>query len=149
MAFDRTAPADLLALKTEVATDPLVMGYAGAGNTTQLLNLLNDGAANVGGETIAVDLTVDVLLDVLDAGDYASSPVGVGGRGYTDMLVQYGSSTGASLEPYRAKFRSLYQANSSTVQALDALVRKLSRAEVLFGAGTLISRADWFAARDS
>jgi hypothetical protein len=150
MAFDRTDPADLSALKSEVNTDPIGMGYAAVLNSTaQLLQLLNDGANNVGGETVATELTAEVLLSVIDWDDYASNPVGVGGRGLTDNLIAYGSLTGVSLEQWRATVRAAYQPNSNTVQALDALVRTLSRAEVLFGAGTTITRDDWFAARDS
>ena len=43
----------------------------------------------------------------------------------------------------------LFAANSATVTALDAQNVTLSRAEVLFGQGTTITKDDWYAARDS
>ncbi len=52
MSFDRNNPADVLALNTEVFTDPAGMGYTPAdGDTGKLLDLLNLPANNVGGQT--------------------------------------------------------------------------------------------------
>ena len=50
---------------------------------------------------------------------------------------------------YKVRWRGMFAANSETVVALDAQTSPLSRAEVLFGQGTVISKSDWFAARDS
>ncbi len=53
--FDAANPADLAALKSEVNTDPISMGYAAVINQTQpLLKLLNEPENNVGSETIGV-----------------------------------------------------------------------------------------------
>ena len=147
--FDRTDPADLLSLKTEVNTDPIAMGYAAAINSTaQLLKLLNDPANNVGGETTNVELTAEVLLDVIDTADFASNQVDQGERDWIKMCFDYALS-GISIEKYRAKIQGIFQVNSQTNQNINNLTRPLSRGEVLFGAGTVISRDDWIAARDS
>ena len=64
------------------------------------------------------------------------------------MLVEM-VGAGLDISPYKLKFRSLFAANSSTVIALDAQTIELSRAEVLFGVDTVLSKEDWAAARDS
>ena len=149
MVFDRTNPADLLTLKTEVNTDPIAMGYAAAINSTsQLLKLLNDPDNNIGGETTNVELTAEVLLDVIDTGDFASNQVDQGERDWIKMCFEY-ALQGISIEKYRAKIQGIFQANSTTNTNINNLTRVLSRAEVLFGAGTTIVRDDWIAARDS
>lgn len=148
--FDRTDPADLAALKSEVNTDPIGMDYASVINVTaQLLKKLNDPAENVGGETIAQELTPAVLLDVIDTGEFSGPQVDQGERDLLLMMFAADMFGAVSLETNRAKIKSLFQSNGSTNNAIDALTRPLSRAEVLFGAGTVISRQDWIAARDS
>ena len=63
MAFDNTNAADLLALKTEQATDPIGMGYAAVdGQTKQTLDLFNDPLLNVGLDDIDETLTPALLL---------------------------------------------------------------------------------------
>lgn len=154
MAFDRGNPADLLALKTEVNTDPIGMGYAAQlNNTAQLLKLLNDPANNVGGDTSDRVFDSLSLLDALEPGDLEAQQTNAHAAAYTQILVAQ-FNLGDGIEAYKAKWRSMFQANSATVIALDAQVRLLSRAEVLFDAPTftdftVISREDWAAARDS
>jgi len=150
MAFDVNNPADLAALKSEVNTDPTSMGYAAVVNqTTLLLKLLNDPANNVGGETAATPLTPKVLLDVVDGAEYAGNQVAEG-RGLFDLFAGLiNSDPEFDLEQYRTKIKDIFPTNGPTNAAIDALTSALSRAEVLFGQGTVISRNDWFAARDS
>src|SRR5210317_988792 len=105
MMFDRTNQADLTALKTEVQTDPIAMNYAAAVNSTaQLLKLLNDPDNNVGGGTTNVELTAEVLLDVIDTGDFASNQVDQGERDWIKMCFDY-ALQGISIEKYRAKIQ--------------------------------------------
>ena len=153
MAFDRNDPADLLALQTEVNTDPIAMGYAAVVDVTaQLLKLLNDPANNTGdgspGQETEVSRPFDVfaMMDALAPADYDAQQTVTGAPNYVHTLVELGAYS--SIEPYREKFRALFAANSATVTALDAQVRAISRAEALFGVDTEISREDWFAARD-
>ena len=144
MAFDRTNPADLAALKTEVNTDPITMGYDPTGSTAQLLKLLNDPAENLGGETAARVFDISALLDALDPADLDAQQTNAHAAQWINTIVQNGDT-----EPYKNKFRDLFAANSATVTALDAQVSALSRGEVLFGQATNITREDWFAARAS
>ena len=149
MSFNINDPADLLALKNEVNNDPASMGYAAVvDNTSQLLKLLDDPDNNVGGETIEVELTAEVLLDVIDTSDFASNQVDQGERDWIKMCFDYALS-GVPIEKYRSKIKGIFQSNSTTNSNIDALLRNLSRAEVLFGAGVSISRSDWIAARNS
>ena len=151
MAFDRNDAADLLALKTEVNTDPIGMGYDPAGNTTQLLKLLNDPASNVGGDMVAGDITPRIMLrDVIDPGDL--TPGGQFEQGeleFVKMVMEISQLPDDDLSEMRTKLEAVFPANTTTGAAFRALSRAISRAEALFGVDTVISRDDWFAARDS
>lgn len=147
MLFDRTDPADLLALKTEVTTDPIGMGYDPLGPTQQILKLLNDPSLNVGGEMQSRPFDVPAMLDALVPSDFDAQQTVTDAATYVHILVEYAAY--GDIEQYRSKFVDLFAANSATVTALNAQTTPLSRAEVLFGAGTVIARDDWFAARDS
>jgi len=146
--FDQTNPAHLLTLKTEVNDDPIGMGYSEVVNvTSRLLAMLNEPEQNVGGENTSIELTVDALFDAVDPADLDGPQVSQGER---DLLLSLmARDLSLSLEHRRAQIRDWFRTNSTTVDNLDAMVRLLSRAEVLFGAGTVISKADWLAARDS
>jgi hypothetical protein len=151
MAFDRNDPADLAALKSEVETDPIGMGYAAQlSNTAQLLKLLNEPANNVGGETGNRVFDYAALLDALDPNELdAQQTEGGAGDYIVALMALSGAGRVQDLEPWKQKFRGMFSANGATVTALDAQTSPLSRAEVLFGQGTIITREDWFAARDS
>jgi len=146
--FDQANPAHLLTLKTEVATDPIGMGYSGVINvTSRLLAMINDPDQNVGAENTSVELTVDALFDAVNPADLDGPQVSQGER---DLLLSLmARDLSLSLEHRRTQIRAWFRTNSTTVDNLDAMVRLLSRAEVLFGAGTTISKANWLAARDS
>ena len=146
MAFDRSSAADKAALKSEVETDPIAMGYP-LPQPAQIIKLINDPADNVGGETTTDELTVALLLDVVDMADFDHPAVSDGERRFIESFLN--RELGENIDRWRVKIRSAFQANSGTSQAINALVRPLSRAEVLFGEGTVLVREDWFAARDS
>lgn len=148
MAFDKNNPADLAALKTEVTTDPIGMGYAAVIEQTQpLLKLLNDADNNVGGDTAARPFDVLAMLDALDPTDFDAQQTAAGAANFTHTLVDLAGYE--DISPYKAKWASMFAGNSATVTALNAQTAPLSRAEVLFGQGTTITRDDWIAARDS
>lgn len=148
MAFDRTDPADLLALKNEVNNDPIGMGYAAiVDQTALLLKLLNDPDNNVNNDTAARDFTAQALLDALDPRELDSAQTEGGAAQYAHMLIELAAYS--DISSYKTKFRGMFAGNSATVTALDAQTKDLSRAEVLFGTDTTISRDDWIAARDS
>jgi len=148
--FDVTDPADLLALKTEVNTDPIGMGYDVNANVTTLMRLLNDPANNVGGETTGQTFTPRLMLDVLEPNDLTvGGQFTEGEQTWVRLLMESTASLDDDIEAYRAKFISVFPANAPTVTNLNARLRTLSRAEVLFGEDTVLSNQDWFAARDS
>ena len=72
-----------------------------------------------------------------------------GEQTWIKLMMEGTASLDDDIEEFRAKFISLFPAQSGTVAALAAKIRDLSRAEVLFGEGTTLSNQDWFAARDS
>ena len=150
MSFDRSDPADLLALKTEVNSDPIGMGYDATGPTKAILDLLNEPASNVGGETTGEDLTVNLLLAAIDPNELT-----VGGQftegelAWLKLVVESTQSPEENIEQHRAKITALFQPSDQTRVDLEAQSRAMSRAEVRFGIGTNISRQDWFSARDS
>jgi len=150
MSFDVNDAADLLALKTEVNDDPISMGYASVVDITQqLLKLLNDPANNVNSDVADRVFTAESMMDALDPTDYDAQQTVAGTPDYVHTLVEMGGSAGIDISTYKAKFRSMFAVNSGTVVALDAQTSPLSRAEVLFGQGTTLTRNDWIAARSS
>lgn len=146
--FDRNDPADLASLKSEAETDPIAMGYDINGPTQKLLQQFNEAALNVNGDVAARDFDSTSMLDALEPVDFDAQQTSAGADVYTHILVEH-TNTGNSIEPYKAKWRGLFAGQSDTVAALDAQTSPLSRGEVLYGQGTIISREDWFAARDS
>ena len=148
MAFDVNDPVDLLALNNEVNNDPLALGYNPDANVNTLLGLLNDPDNNTGGETANQKLTPRVLLSQVVLSDYDSNQVTDGERRYIEAFFNR-QNLDEEIEEFREKIRNAFKTNSTTVANIDALVRQLSRAEVLFGAETKISKSDWIAARDS
>jgi len=79
-------------------------------------------------------------MDALDPADYESPQAGTKAAEYTHMLLELAAYE--SIETYKSKWRAQFAGNSATVIALDAQSRRLSRAEVLFGNGTVISEND-------
>ena len=153
MAFDRDNPTDLATLKNEVSGDPAAMDYAGkaAGgqNTDDLLRMLNTASENVGGENInrpTEELDIPDLAEVIDSSEYAA--LSEYDKEWVKMFIDRPAAE--LLKPYQAKFLAIFGAGSATRTAALALRSKpATRAEVLFGVNTVISRQDWFAARDS
>ena len=153
MPFDRNDPADLLALKNEVELDPIAMGYAAVvDQTTQLLKLLNDPASNVGGDTAQGDLTPRVLWELAAANPDDFTPHGQFSEGdqfVMQQLFEISNNLDDDLNWARSLISNIFPANDGFRIALEALSKPLSRAEVLFGEDTVLSREDWLAARDS
>ncbi len=148
MAFDVTNPADLLTLKTEQATDPIGMGYAAVdGSTKRTLALFNDGELNVGGQTTG-SLTVRGLCGAVDPDEMSAQQVDSGKLRYVHAMM--GQPLSEDISEFLPQLLVVFdQGGANTTAALNAALRRLSRAEILFGDGTVISKTDWFAARDS
>ena len=150
MAFDVNNPADLTALKNEVANDPAGMGYDVNANETELLALLNDVANNTTPETGVPTLTADSLMSVLWTETTATQlEFSLG------LLFSMSGDPGADISRHRASI--IAQANVGLTNAIEALSRDFNRAEVLFSTTDAngideyvnISASDWHAARDS
>lgn len=146
MAFDRSDTADLAALKSEVETDPISMGYP-LNNPNQIIKIINDPDDNVGNDQVAEDLTTGNLLANIVPSDMEDPQFTEGERTYIHSFTVRGFEE--VIEAYRTKIRDMFQSASQTVANLDAMQRTLSRAEVLFGEGTVLVRDDWYAARNS
>ena len=148
MPFDVTDPADLLALQSEINTDPAAVGYVPYLDATNtLLDLLNNPAHNPGSPTInrpieELDIP-DVAGAIVDAEYGALSEYG---KVWVTMLINRPAEE--ALLPYRDKFLDLFNAQSTTRANVQALRVKLaSRAETLFGVNTVITRPELIAAR--
>jgi len=147
MSFDRTNQAHLTALRSEVFTDPIGMGYVANGPTAALLDLLNNPSKNVGGQTInrpVDELQIPELSAVIDPTEY--SALSAYDKEWVKMFITRPSDE--QLKMYQAKILQLFNAQSTTRAAFLALrVKAASRAEILFGVNTVISGPDWFMAR--
>jgi len=150
MAFDRTDAADLAALKSEVTNDPTGMDYAAvSGQTKPLLELLNDPDKNISNDTInrpTEELDIPDIAAVIDEDEFAA--LSEYDKVWVTMFINRPAEE--MLKPFQSKFLEVFPNGSTTRTAALALREKdASRAEVLFGVNTVISREDWFAARDS
>lgn len=156
MAFDRTNPTDLAALKSEVNTDPIAMGYNATGPTDAILALLNDPLSNVGLETGTPPLTLGDFFDILARETATSTQFEFNAANIFAMAGSEGPET--DISDFRdAILNGAGMGDNQVNAAINALSRRLSRGEVLFGGtdgnGTAefvtITRDDWIAARDS
>ena len=148
MAFNVNNAADLLALKTEVNTDPDGMGYDTA-STPDILSKLNDPANNVLPETGPDRMTAEKLLKVIYPEAVSSQD---------QFKLQFTFEATGGLDSDLSNFKSEVSALSTGLAtAVSSIIRPLSRAEVLFAVddssgareSVYISRNDWLTARDS
>jgi len=154
MPFDRNDPADLLELKTEVNTDPLGLGYDPLGTNQAVVDIIN-----------AKDFTVDKLkistADVrstttfdaynnlsIDEQEWIRWMTGTNGFNEENMVVTADLRTQLT-GPGSDSIWALADRTEMNAAMLALIEVPGSRAEVLWGHGTLISREDWAAARDS
>ncbi len=174
MAFDRTDPADLLALKNEVNNDPEGLGYAAVVNVTaDLLNLLNLPENNPQvNDTVNVPFDEFPIIDALDeidndeykalqgvhktnidsiirVGVARSDPNAGGGVSYFGSVKRLFRKAFNNLDPALIDPVPANNQSKTWLAVKDDRARQASRAEALFGRDTVLSREDWFAARDS
>ena len=151
MAFDNTDPVDLQSLQDEVANDPTTIGYTPT-PTDDLLDQLNTFEANDAGTgstdstRVLDDVNISEVAEVIDEVEYAALDA------YdTDWVKTFiAQPEGTSLRAYKGKFLEVFPNGTTTRASATALltVPNSSRAEVLYGWGTVITGADWAAARD-
>ena len=142
--FDRSNSSDLTALKNEILNDPNSLGYNPSLGTQTVLDLINAKSASI---TAPIDsLTVSDISTAVDSGEFALTSEY--DKEFVKMFINKPEDT--TLEPYRDKLVSIFPNGSATFTAIQAK-RSItgSRAEQLFGLGTVINRQDFLAARDS
>ena len=154
MAFDRTDPADLAALKTEIETDPQGYGYDPASTDAGVLQPINEIR-----DTITLNKDFVSPAEIKTATTYAAydglaideqewlrwMTVGNGEptlKTTPDLVARLSGNGGSSI--WAVADRTEMEAAMTAI-----LTRAGSRAEELFGLNTSITRDDWFAARDS
>lgn len=159
MSFDRNDPADLLSLKTEVNTDPLNLGYAAVvDSTTALLNLLNGkehsptfivSKPKISAALVRAATTFDSYNGLaIDEQEWLRWMTGTNGFGEENMTVT--PDLRARLTgPDALSIWAVGDRVEMNQAMLDIIDVPGSRAEVLYGTGTGISRSDWIAARES
>lgn len=147
MAFDRNDPAQVLALFNEWNLDPAAVGYAASNNTNQLLNLTNDAANNPGNDTQSRPFDASAVMDAYDPADLQANQINPGAESYTALLVSYGTGFVPDISAYETRFRALFSGipGSVTIANLNAQTVDLSRADVLWGYETNITRDDYAA----
>ncbi len=158
MSFDRTDPTDLLALKTEVNDDPAGLGYAAVvASTGELLALLNAKTATtvqkpkISSALIRSEITFDAY-DTLSIDEQEWIRWVTGSNGFEEENLTVSVDLRLQLtgngDPTDSFWATAHR--SAMVAAMTAILDVPgSRAELLFGFGTRISRDDWIAARDS
>jgi len=151
MAFDRTNPTDLATLKAEVFDN--AAHYPDPSDTQDVLDKLNTASLARTTDTGVPALTLGILWNIIaDEGATATQFEYATGLLYS-MAAQEGPVT--DISEFRAGVIALgdIQVNN----AINALTRDLTMGEQLFAVldangsteVVLISREDWFAARDS
>ena len=152
--FNRDKANQLLALKQEVANDPEGLGYAAVVEvTSELLALLNTPESNPQvADQVPVPFDEFAMVDAVDEitnADYDA----LNGRkkAVVDAIINAAMANPELTFGHAKKpFRNAFGVSSTTwLNVKDDRMRQASRAESLFGRDTVISREDWFAARDS
>lgn len=124
---------DFSTFNRELYDDPIGMGYDVSAVVEGCRDLINDPESNVGEETHPLELTPQVVLKAMSFHDYRKTSTE--GRAYIDLVV----GIGGDLDPYREKLLEALPQKRET----EFPLRRLSRAEILFGVGTrLFSIAD-------
>ena len=151
MAFDKTNPLHLQALKDEQSLDPAGVGYAAVdGYTQKTLDLFNLVSNNPTPSNGAAPLKADDLLHII----YAEA---ISSQDQFKLQLLYEATDG--LKDDVSAFKEEVSLLSTALRtAIDARVRPMNRVEVL-GQGlfsgldannveqfVIISKSDWFAA---
>lgn len=136
------AAVDIAALRTELQTDPQVLGYAACittGNDQCLADTLNLARAGASYQVPREPMDPNQLMDAI-------APADTGSLSTNDLLKLNLVFQIGLVDLQKANIRSLlasvFAANSTTRTNIQALInRQGSRAEVLFGRGTVVTVA--------
>lgn len=156
MSFDRTDPADLLALKTEVNTDPDSLGYNASVTQEGVLDVINLPRSaysrpkdKVSSAVIRSGTTYDAYDGLaIDEQEWLRWMTGSNGAVEENMPVTPDLRERLIGDGGTSIWAPADRTAMETVM-LAIFTSDGSRAEDLFGVGTSISRDDWIAARDS
>lgn len=131
---------DLVALRAELTNDPAGMGYApflAEGAFTPIVSLLN-GAKS--GSLLRGLVAAWEIAGSIERTEWAA--ITAADRAYIQMLLSAGSVNVASQRVQDA-FANAFGVGSATRAALVALLRQPgTRAEILFGLGTVVTADD-------
>lgn len=156
MPFDRNDPADLLALKTEITTDPTGIGYDLNGNTDAQVALAN--AKNPATPVSKPKISSALLRATCTFDAYNALSIDeqewirwmTGSNGFEEENIPVTTDLRTQLTgPGSASIWATAQRTEMNAAMLDLIDVPGSRMEVLFGFGTTINTTDWIAARDS
>ena len=130
--------ADLLAIKTELATDPSALGYTGDdARDAEKINALSGGIS-----IDRSDLSTDDLIESINHAEFIS--LSTADRQYLAVLLSGDSVDTRPGTEARTGLMALFGGGSATRANIVALLdRKGSRIDELFQAGTLESGASW------
>ena len=140
--FDASNPAHIAALASEVSNDPAGIGY----NVTQTASII-DGLSSETADEIQGPVLVSDLIGILanNAGEFIGIVTQTPAMGVLAHCVSaLGNET--DISGYAAKLASLVPGTQIASDVL-AVKRKKTRAEVLFGEGSVVRREDWIKAR--
>lgn len=154
MAFDNTDPADLLALNTEMFTDPLALGYEPE-NTTVSLNIINAVSPSftvskpkISAAEIRSTCTYDAYNNLsIDEQEWIRWMTGSNGTNEENVIVTVDLRTQLT-GPGLASIWAPANRDEMNAAMLDLIDVDGSRAEDLFGYATNITSADWIAAKN-
>lgn len=127
-------PAQLVALASEINTDPKALAYAGKNNVqvAAILNTVGASAEKVRAGIVAVQ----VLLNAIDGVELDALTTG---KKMTLQIYFSGGSVDTNNDNVRAGIGSVFAAGTaSRANLLAAVDRSGSRAEVLFGSGAIV-----------
>lgn len=154
MSFNRNDPADLAALKSEMINDPLSSGYnLASGDIANIVSLINAKNYTVSKPKISsADVRSTCTYDAynalsIDEQEWIRWMTGANGFEEENLAV-----TADLREKLTAGASSIWadgQRDEMTAAMLALIDVPGSRAEVLFGHGTIISLRDCTTARDS
>lgn len=154
MAFDRTDPTDLLALKTEINTDPDGLGYVPE-NTNAGVALINEVGAytvsklKISASDVRSTTTYDAYDNLaIDEQEWIRWMTGSNGFDEENMTVTPDLRTQLT-GPGTASIWAAADRDAMNAAMLALIEVPGSRAQDLFGYDTSISRDDWLAAVNS
>ena len=121
MAYEKSNPTDVLALKNEILNHP---DFDPIDNVSVLATRVNDPSVNLGGETGPNFLRADDLMEML-----FTENISAGDQFRVQLLFEMSNSPADSFDRYRSHLSAL---DTGLNTAINNHTRLLSRGEVLF-----------------